>query len=300
MFTEMAVKVILDTDIGTDVDDAWALALCLACEEIDLVGVTLVHADLETRARIALKMLKLAGRQDVPVYKGMSKPLTDGGRVVWCGHEGTETDFSDIDEAAARDGAVDFILDTIERWPGEVVVCPIGPLTNIGEAIRRSPDTMRKVRALAIMGTTYEGDGVGNAAREHNGCLDPVATKLVLQSGVPATVVGVNVTTQVVVRRDDMPSIEGNPFGDYLAAMTYQYYGLIGRDSTWMHDPLAVATIVDPSLVTTRRMRADVLDDGRVAWSADDLSPLEVSVDVDAPRFEKMLLSLFQPLTSDS
>lgn len=286
----MAIKLILDTDIGTDVDDAWALALCLASEEIDLLGVTLVHADLDTRAKIALKMLKLAGRTDVPVYRGLSHTLVPDGEYVWAGHEGTETDFSDIVGLEARDGAVDFILDTVEANPGEVVVCPIGPLTNIGEAVRRSPETMRKVKNLAIMGTTYAGEGPDAAAREHNGWVDPVATRLVLEAGIPATVVGLNVTTRVLVRREDVRKLEGSPLGDYLAAMTYQYYGLIGRNHTYMHDPLAVATTIDPGVVSTREMSAHVLDDGRAAYRTDPEGWLDVCVDVFPERFEKLLL----------
>ncbi len=286
----MAVKVILDTDIGTDVDDAWALALCLASAEIDLVGVTLVHAHLDVRARIALKMLKLAGRIDVPVYRGISLPLTKGIPLHWGGHEGTMTDFSDIAAMEAPGGAVDFILETVERNPGDVIVCHVGPMTNIGEAIRRAPETMRRVKKLVIMGTAYRGEGRDVAEHEHNDHMDPVATKLVMESGIPATVVGTNVTMEVVVRSDDMFTLKVSPFGQYLAAMTEQYMQLAGRDSTFMHDPLAVATIFDPAVVTTRRMLAEGLEDGRVAYTSDDHGVLDVAVAVHVPRFERMLI----------
>ena len=83
----MATKLILDTDIGTDIDDAWALLLALASPELDLRCVTLVHADLEIRAKIALKLLKLAGRAEVPVAKGLSQPLTTGAGIFWGGYK---------------------------------------------------------------------------------------------------------------------------------------------------------------------------------------------------------------------
>ncbi len=218
----MATKLILDTDIGTDIDDAWALALCLASPEIELLGVTLVHADLDTRAKVALKMLKLAGRTDVPVYEGISDPLTEGHGRYWAGHEGTDTDFSDIAGLSAKDGALDFIVDTVGKYPGEVVVAPIGPMTNIGAAIRKDRSTMRSVRRFAVMGATYVGDGPENVAPEHNIRCDPLAAKIALESGIPATVVGLNVTNKVTIRRDDVEAIKGTPFGDYLAAMTDQ------------------------------------------------------------------------------
>lgn len=287
----MATKLILDTDIGTDVDDAWALALCLGSDEIDLLGVTLVYADLETRARVALKMLKLAGRSDVPVYKGISNPLTEGLTHYWPGHEGTDTDFSDIEGLSASEGAVDFILETVAKYPGEVVVAPIGPLTNIAAAIQRDPETMRKVRRLAIMGSTYQGEGRDNAGGEHNINCDPVAAKIVLESGIPATMVGLNVTGKVVIRRDDLAPIRDTPFGGYLSAMTEQLYGIWGRDYAFMHDPLAIATEIDRSLVTTRKMSAEVLDGGKVALTSDPNGALDVCVDVDVDRFEKLLRS---------
>jgi len=294
----LAVKLILDTDIGTDVDDAWALALCLASPEIELLGVTLVHADLETRAKVALKMLKLTGRTDVPVYKGISEPLAEGLGCCWCGHEGTDTDFSDIEGLSAKDGAVDFILETVKKHPGEVVVAPIGPLTNIAVAIQRDPETMRKVKRLAIMGATYEGEGREKAGVEHNIKCDPVAAKIVLESGIPATVVGLNVTGKVVIRRSDLAPIKDTPFGGYLSAMTEQLYRLWNRDSTYMHDPLAVATEIDPSLVTTRKMTAEALDAGRVAFTSDAEGPLDVCVDVDVDRFENLLQSRVRSLSS--
>ena len=298
----MNTKLILDTDIGTDVDDAWALALCLASDKIDLAGVTLVHADLETRAKITLKLLKLANRTDVPVYKGISKTLANDDKYIWGGFEGSNTDFSEIEGLTAHDDAVNFILETVDRFPGEVIVCPIGPLTNVGEAIRRSPETMRKVKKLVIMGTTCLGEGYDAVEYEHNGCVDPVATKIVLESGIPATIVGCNVTLRVSVRQKDMPMLKGNPFGDYLAAMTEQYFGLMdNRDWTNMHDPLAVATVIDPSLVTTRKMRAEVQHDGRVAFFASDAKDaLDVCVDVEVERFETMLMSAISSFASKS
>jgi len=285
----MPTKLILDTDIGTDVDDAWALALCLASREIDLVGVTLVYGDLDVRSRIALKMLHLAGRADVPVFKGLSTPMTDGVDIYWAGHEGSDTDFSDISGLSARDGAVEFILDTVSEHPGEVAICSIGPLTNIAEAIRRNPEAMRRVKGPVMMASSYEGEGVEAAAWEHNGCCDPAATRIVFESQIPAVVVGLNVTRQVSVRREQLGALEGSPFGDYLAAMTYQYLDIPRRDFTCMHDPLAVSTLIDPSLVNTRRTSAGVLDDGRVAFSSDARGWLDVCVGVDAGRFEKML-----------
>lgn len=294
----MPVKLILDTDIGSDVDDAWALSLCLASPEIELLGITLVHADLDTRARIALKMLELANRQSIPVYKGISRPLTPDQPCHWAGFEGSNTDFSDIDESAAKDDAVDFILDSVNKHAGEVVISPIGPLTNIAAAIQRDPATMRKVKCLAIMGSTYNGEGAEHAQTEHNIRCDCVAAKIVLESGIPVTLVGLNVTFKVVVRREELSPIKTSPFGEYLAAMTEQIYESWRLEAAFMHDPLAVATQIDPSLFKTRKMRAEVLDEGKVALTSDENGWVDVCVDVDAGGFEKLLLSRVTALSA--
>lgn len=285
----MPVKFILDTDIGTDVDDAWALALCLASCEIDLVGVTLVYGDLNVRSRIALKLFKLANRTDIPVYKGLAKPLQDGVSVYWAGHEGTNTDFSDINGLSARDGAVDFILDIVRDNPDEVVICSIGPLTNIAEAVRRKPTVMRRVRRIVSMVSSYEGEG--HAVREHNGCSDPLATRLVLEFGIPATIIGLNVTKRVSITRGQVGSMASSGLAGYLRAMTEQYFEVIGRDFTYMHDPLAAASVIDPAVVVTKSMAAQVLDDGRVAYKSDTSSWLDVCVDVDEKKFNQLLAS---------
>ncbi len=283
----MRHKVILDTDIGTDVDDAWALGLCLAADSVDLLGVTLVHADLSTRAKIALKFLRLANRLDVPVYAGLSTPLTEGKGVYWGGHEGEGIDFSDVEGLSVAQDAISFILETVSRYQGEVCVCAIGPLTNIAEAIRREPETMRRVKRIISMVSDYKGEGVQHASREHNACVDPLATRIVLESGIPTTVVGLNVTMRVTVSVDDLRPLMGWSLGEYLALMSRKYMQVAGRDVLYMHDPLAVATIIDPTLTTYKDVRASVLEDGRVVWEA--LGPISVCFDVDADSFVQLL-----------
>lgn len=287
----MITKLILDTDIGTDVDDAWALALCAASPEIDLLGITLVHADLAIRAKIARKMLCLAGREDIPVYAGLSEPLTPGAPIFWKGHEGAETDFSDIGDFRAHPGAVEFILEQVTMHTGEIVIAAIGPLTNIAEALRREPGIMRQVKRLVIMCSNYMGEGTDKAAREHNASLDPQATGIVFESGLPITVVGLNVTTKSVIGRQDFEPLVSTGFGRYLAAMTDQYLKITHRQFTFMHDPLAVAVLIDPGLVETQRMRAEALDDGRVAYSRNPDGNLDVGVSVNADNFVELLLT---------
>jgi len=289
----MPVRVILDTDIGTDVDDAWALALCLASPEIDLLGVTLVHGELDIRAMIALKMLKLADRLDVPVYKGLHSPMTPGAPVYWPGHEGDGVDFSDIIHLKAHQEAVDFILETIRDSRGDVTLCSVGPMTNIATAIRTDPAAMSKLNAIVAMATNFAGFGPEAAAPEHNACLDPMATQTVLESGLPILLIGLNVTRQARLHRRDLSRIEGEPFGDYLADMTYRYFPIRGGDFTFMHDPLAVAAIIEPDIIQAEPMTAEVTEDGRVIFGTaqGEGAVLRTAVGVDSQRLEEMLLA---------
>jgi inosine-uridine nucleoside N-ribohydrolase len=113
-------------------------------------------------------------------------------------------------------------------------------------------------------------------------------------------VVGLNVTTQVKVKPEDLVGLAGSPFGEYLAAMTSQYFRIRGRDFTHMHDPLAVASVFDPSVVTTRRMSAEALEDGRAAYTSDERGHLDVCTAVDAPAFETLLTSRVRALCAQS
>ncbi|MGB9619127.1 MAG: nucleoside hydrolase, partial [Armatimonadota bacterium] len=157
---------------------------------------------------------------------------------------------------------------------------------------------MRRIGKLVIMASTYEGDGIESASREHNGCVDPIATRIVMESCIPATVVGLNVTMRVKVHSGEVAALRTTPFGEYLAAMTSRYLDITGREVAYMHDPLAVSTVLKPSLVTTRKMRAQVLDDGRVAYYSDPDGALDVCTDVDASSFESFLISRISELAS--
>jgi purine nucleosidase len=288
-------KLILDTDIGTDVDDAFALLFALGSSEFDLAAVTLVHARLDVRAQIALKILKMAGRLDVAVAAGCSETLTPNGRMIWAGHEGTETDFSDVTGLRAAPDGVEHILRLVRENPGQAIVAPVGPLTNIATAIVRDPETMRLVRRLVIMASVFKGSGRDRAAVEHNACVDSDATAIVLRSGLPITLVGLNVTLQTALTSERMSAMRGTPLGDYAANMAQQFIRLGGRQATCMHDPLAVAIAARPDIAVTRRLRAVAVPDipGAVEFSeaVDGESAIDVVVDIDVPAFEEMFFS---------
>lgn len=284
--------IILDTDIGTDVDDAYALLLALVSPELRLRGVTVVHGDLDVRSLIAAKILSLSGRTDIPLVRGESAPMNRERPAFWAGHEGRGIDFSDVASFPISDEhAADFIARVASESPGKVVLVTVGPMTNAGVLVRDRPREASMLRGIVSMASTFNGYGTDCAAKEHNASLDPEAMEFVLQSGIPTTIVGLNVTLQTSLARahiERMLSAETD-LASLMAYMTEDWLRVIGRDETCMHDPLAVATVFDPSLVTTIPVKADFLDGGtRVAYhEADENHPVRICTSVDADKFHE-------------
>ncbi len=298
----MALKLILDTDIGTDVDDAWALSLILGSSDIELIGITLVHADLDMRARITAKMLTHAGRTDIPVYIGESSPMTAGAEKVWGGYEGADTDFSDADMSNVHQGAVDFICETLAKYPGEVVLAPVGPFTNIAKAIEQDIEAVKAAKDIVLLGSHFDGYGKERARKEHNAIVDPLATKITFESEIAKTIIGLNVTKQVSVDREYVQTLETCAYGRYLAQMTYKYFELLSRDITYMHDPLDIAAIIDPTVVETCPMHVEVLANGYAVYNEPgECKPANasVAVGVDTVKFNSLLKDRINVLIND-
>ena len=180
----MGRRVVLDTDIGTDVDDALALALALASPELELVAVTTVSGDTTLRARIAARLLALAGRTDVPVHAGCAEPLGGTAGFAWFGHEGDGI-LDRSRDAVAPEPAVDALLRLFREQDGLELVT-IGPLTNVAVALERDPGLAGRIARLTAMGGWLRGVRHRRQPAAAGGRLQPV-----LRSGrVPARAVG--------------------------------------------------------------------------------------------------------------
>src|SRR5690242_3521920 len=130
----MPTPIIFDTDIGTCVDDVLALAVVLGSPELALVGVTCVYGDVDLRARMVRKLLRLHGSLDIPILRGASQPLLRLEPIYWEGHEGEGLLESGDDIPKASEGAVDFIVRTVRENPGQIHLLALGPLTNVALA----------------------------------------------------------------------------------------------------------------------------------------------------------------------
>ena len=254
--------IILDTDIGTDVDDCLALALCLASPELRLAAVTTVYGDVRLRARLVLKLLALRGGDEVPVAAGAERPLLDRVPIYWEGHEGQgvltpeDSALAPIDEHAS-----DLITRTVMAQPGEIILIAIGPLTNVALALLKEPRLARALGGLVIMGGVIGGSHALHLPwTEHNFRSDPEAAQIVLASGAPMAIVPLDVTSQVRIRTVGVARIAATdtPFHLAVADQIRRYPRYKEQGWAYLHDPLAVASVIRPELVKWASLHAVV------------------------------------------
>ncbi|KTS85333.1 hypothetical protein NS183_12955 [Microbacterium testaceum] len=251
--------VILDTDIGSDVDDLMALALILGTPALDLVGVTTVYGDTALRARIVSRVAALSGKS-FPIHAGLGTPLS-GREVWWAGHEGALYDGLDA-ETVDGDDAVGFLVDRVLTSPGEIDVIAIGPLTNIAAAIRRDERFASAVRHLWVMGGTFTDD-----EREHNFRSDAVAARIVFDADIPTTVTGLDVTRLIDVRAEQVDRVrDSGPLGALIDAEIRQWWAFWDTQWNVPHDPVTVLTLVSPELF-------DFSPDGRISIDENPADP---------------------------
>ena len=244
-------RIIVDCDPG--VDDAVALLLAFASpDEIEIVGITTVNGNvaLPLTTRNALRITAMAGRQDIPVYPGCSRPIILPGHPREPSVHGTDglgdLDVPDATHKAQSQHAVDFIIDTVTREPGQITLCPIGPMTNIALALIKEPAIATKIKAIAFMGGAAFSPGNTATDAEFNIWIDPHAAQVVLSSGIPMTMVGLDVTRHATLTQERFEQLErgSSPIMKTAIAMM-RYYG--SGDAS-LHDPCVTAFLIDPTL----------------------------------------------------
>ncbi len=267
----MRRPILLDTDIGSDVDDALALGLVLACpESLELVAVTTVARDVVLRARLAAGLLRLAGRSGVDVCAGEAEALLRPERFGWFRHE--EAMLALGPEApVSEEPAPERIVRAAREVPGLELVM-IGPMTNLARALALDPQLPQRVAGVTIMGGHIRqvriGDFVCAPGIDYNLCSDPEASVSVLGAGFRTTLVTADVTLQTWLRRDDLPRLEAaGPLGRSLAEQVRiwepvqreLFTGLGGQvaeeNAAYLHDPLTVWALVDPSPLCWETLR---------------------------------------------
>ncbi|WP_162463051.1 nucleoside hydrolase [Paenibacillus psychroresistens] len=297
-------RIIIDTDIGGDPDDATAITLAAVSPELYIEGITTVYSDVRYHARRVAKLLKLAGIRPIPIYYELSQSLLRNREIGWITEADTEDDGGDGDmldggpTPASAGHAVEFIIRTIMENPGEITLIGIGPLTNIAAAIIMEPRLISHVKEIVLMGGVIRlgSNGADLQPIEYNIQCDPEAASVVFSSGGPIVMVGLDVTSKVMITREHCKRLIASvkPSNIALADVIERWLVRIGENTTAMHDPLAVAVVLDRSLVTTLRMSVEVGYDhrngtGQTIARSDPAGSVDVCIDVDAPRFLELL-----------
>jgi purine nucleosidase len=251
-------KIIIDTDIGDDIDDAFAIALALRSPELQILGITTTFGDTEARAKIVDRLLSEAGRQDIPVAVGLPTKAPGSMSQRRYGEGGHFN-------RASHPVAVDFILDQIRHNPGEITLVAIGPLVNVGALIDKDPQTFRKLKRVVIMGGSIDRGYCDPYSPptppqpEWNIKNDSQSAQKLLAAGVPVYVMPLDSTQLKLdeVRREFLFR-QSTPLTDALTLL----YHLWGQQTPTLFDPMTIAFIDDPSLCPVEPMSIVVDDTG--------------------------------------
>ncbi|MCC7145596.1 MAG: nucleoside hydrolase [Phycisphaeraceae bacterium] len=290
----MTTKIILDTDIGSDIDDAFCLAYLLAQPKCELMGVTTASGQPVVRAQMASAMCRIVGRDDIPIIPGIEKPMlfkfmqTTAMQAPALAKWPHKKDFP-------QGQVLNFLRDTIRKNPGEIVLLTIGPLTNIGMLFTLDPELPAMLKGLVMMCGVFTNRMAHAGPREWNALMDPHATAIAYKHEVKVhRSIGLDVTNQVampakdVLARCQAPVL--GPVRDFLEVWMKQW-----TMPVLFHDPLAAVTIFDEEICKFERgtvqveMNGSDRSIGMTHWNKQPAEgpagPHEVALGVDVQRF---------------
>jgi inosine-uridine nucleoside N-ribohydrolase len=313
----MRTKLILDVDTGTD--DAVALMLAALHPDLDLVGATTVNGNVQVEfcTENSLRVFDWIGIP-IPVYEGVTHPIARAdfpvARPDILSTGAVHGQYLDVPPSTSKKqatGAVEFLVETYRAATDPIILVPVGPLSNIATALTMEPRLKDLIPELVIMGGANRYGNVTPRA-EFNVWADPEAARVVLNSGVrKITLVPLDATHKALVSLDDCKALRalGTPAGEAAARFTERR--IQGYDTTQpmarpnaapVHDALAVASIVDPAVITTRFLHVDVETHGELTVGETVVDTnfrsrrepnVHVALDADEPRFVKLLLDTF-------
>ncbi|NEG70266.1 nucleoside hydrolase [Bifidobacterium choloepi] len=300
-------KLILDLDTG--VDDTLAICYALGSPEVELIGITGTYGNVLTKqgVRNALAITDMLGHPEVKVYEGLAhSSTTDDFSVLPIsafihGDNGIgDVEIEDSERVAEDVPAVDFIIDSVKKYGKDLIYVPTGPQTNLAAAIKKAPEIVDEIGGVVLMGGALTVPGNVSACAEANISQDPEAADFVFRSGIPATMVGLDVTLQTLLTYKDTAvwREKGTYAAGKIADITDYYIKAYETTAPTLHgcglhDPLAVAVAVDPTLVTcldiNMKVDTEAPTRGRTIGDTDRLNDpvktMKVAVGVDVPRF---------------
>jgi purine nucleosidase len=285
-------RVIIDTDPGTD--DALALMMALNSPDLDVQGITTVggNATLAHTTRNALRLMEYLGAVGIPVAVGAARPMHHSFTYAYHFHgsAGLGVRLPAPKSKVHAAPAVQLIHDSVSAFPKEVIILAIGPLTNIAKVLLKHPNLSEQIADIVVMGGAVEVPGNITPHAEFNIYDDPWAANIVFSSGVPITLVGLDVTHQTYFHRDEGPRwFAGKSKSSQLSnrILNNRFSARPDLNEFHLHDPLAVAALIESDILTYRHANVSVVTEGEargrtVATYSD--GPMRVAVCVDAAR----------------
>jgi inosine-uridine nucleoside N-ribohydrolase len=297
------IKLIIDTDPG--VDDAVAILMALAVPEIKILGLTTVggNVPLARTTRNALALLQAAGRSEIPVAKGASRPLR--GRFKYApqfhGPGGLSHRLPDPSVGPVTKGAVEFLYDQLTAdEPGEVAVVALGPLTNIAQLLWERPFALEQAKNIIVMGGAVNAPGNVTPKAEFNIYSDPVAAEVVLAGGLPITLVDLAACRQVGISREQAMGLRSDhPMGRLTLNMLQGWFRKEpSRQRFEFYDPLAMAIALEPAIATVTKVDLDVGLEENESWgeTSESGGPGEITLplEVNSTGFFGLLMGLLE------
>lgn len=309
-------KVLIDTDPG--IDDSLAILLALASPEVELVGLTVVHGNCSAEQGTinALSVLELAGAGQIPVAAGCALPLVQPSLLAPETHGASGIGYARLPEPKLKpikEHAIEFLIETVSRSPGEITLVAIGPLTNIAMAIRLKPEIVSSFKEIICMGGAIRHPGNTTPLAEFNTYVDPHAAHIVYHSGVPFTLVPLDVTYQCILTPEDVQRLLkiNSPVTQFIADSTRFYMSFHDEyqhiNGCVINDPLALALTFAPDLVTCEALFVDVDISGGVSMGktfADFFhmtgkpANMKVALEVRARDFLELFLERMERLSA--
>ncbi len=282
-------KVILDTDIGDDFDDANALGLLLANPDYEILGVVVDYGNTPKRAQVACRFLYEVGREDIPVLVGRQTnddyTLKHFYTKQFYWGEGFDKKKPEKMEAA------DFIIDQLRKYPGEVVLITIGPVTNIGDVLDKDPDALKLAkRVLCMFGSFYTGYmNSPLPSAEWNVKADLQASKRMISSGANFSFVGLDVTTFVLLKKEiiDLMVYRNSPLTNSILALLSLSNHELGKTEPIIYDSVALGLLLWPELFVTRKTFVKIDDKGYTVLDDSKEANCEIAMSIDVDGFHK-------------
>ncbi|OPA72775.1 nucleoside hydrolase [Paenibacillus selenitireducens] len=299
-------KIILDVDTG--IDDALAMTYAIRSPELAVLGITTCFGNVTVHeaARNSLLVLEQLDAEHIPVFLGANQPLfrpsLKAKAVSIHGEDGLgDTGLSEPLGSPASQSAASFIVEQARKYPHEVTVVAVGAMTNLALAIMQDPEAMYLLKRVVIMGGAVTVPGNVTPQAEANMYADPEAAEFLFRSGIPVTMVGLDVTLQTLLPRAEIAKWreQGTKLGQFLANITEFYINAYsqfypGIRGCALHDPLAIGVVIDTTFVKTQPLHVQVDCEGLYSVgrtiadrrSKPDHSPnVDVCLEVDADRF---------------